>query len=121
MSEKKTLPLPRLTPQQKKRMATIRARLKNQPPLEEILTETELIEGIPHDDYFSLRDWFVAFRKERKRQGLTLAQVAEKAEITTETLSRLESGSQINPTYRTLCLLIRALGRRVVLDSVKVD
>ena len=120
MSAKKTLPLPRLTPQQKKRIATIRTRLKDKPPLEAILTEQELVEGIPHDDYFSLRDWFVAFRKERKRQGLTLAQVAEKAEITIETLSRLESGAQINPTYRTLCLLSRALGRRVVLVSAEV-
>jgi transcriptional regulator with XRE-family HTH domain len=46
-----------------------------------------------------------SLKKERERQGLTLKDVSERAEIDQAALSRLESGTNGNPTLDTLYCL----------------
>ncbi len=48
-------------------------------------------------------------RKRRHRAGLTLAEVAQRAGIRLETLSRIEN-SRTNPTVSTVRAILRALG-----------
>lgn len=49
-------------------------------------------------------------RRDRKAAGLTQAEVARRAHIRPETLSRLENGRG-NPTVRTVARILRAIGR----------
>lgn len=50
-----------------------------------------------------------AFRKARKRLGLTQQQVASFAGVTQNTISELESGHNTNPTWDVLSGVARAL------------
>jgi transcriptional regulator with XRE-family HTH domain len=56
------------------------------------------------------------FRAVRERQGLTLAQVAERMEIDAPALSRLETGKMLNPTLATLHKWAEALGQKLDVD-----
>jgi DNA-binding phage protein len=116
MSEKRPAPKVELTPEQQARVAAVREKLKHKPPLEEVCTEQELADAVSGADYSMLRGLMLALRKERERQGRSLAKVAEQAGIAPETLSRLETGNQTNPTFKTLCLLARALGKQLALS-----
>lgn len=51
------------------------------------------------------------FRAKRKRAGLTQAQVAKIAGVRPETVYRLESGHDTNPTVKTLERLLKAVER----------
>lgn len=53
------------------------------------------------------------FRAAREKQGLTLAEVAQRMEIDSPALSRLESGKVLNPTLATLHKWAGALGRKL--------
>lgn len=55
----------------------------------------------------------VRFKAERERQGLTLADVAERMGIDAPALSRLETGKMLNPTLATLHKWAEALGRKL--------
>lgn len=52
-------------------------------------------------------------RSERERQGLSLADMAERTGIDRATISQLETGKLANPTIGTLRTYARALGRRL--------
>ena len=53
------------------------------------------------------------FKAERERQGLTLAEVAERMGIDPPALSRLETGKMVNPTLATLHKWAESLGQRL--------
>src|SRR5260221_177956 len=53
------------------------------------------------------------FKAARERQGLTLAEVAERMGIDAPALSRLETGKMLNPTLATLHKWAEALGRKL--------
>jgi ribosome-binding protein aMBF1 (putative translation factor) len=57
-----------------------------------------------------------ALRAERERQGLSLADVAERTRLGRSVLCRLEGGKVPNPTLSTLRAYARALGMRVALE-----
>ncbi len=67
--------------------------------------------------YFELRACIVQLKKARETAGLTLAQVAEKTGLATETLCRLETGQVTNPTWKTLGLYAAAVGRKLNLSA----
>jgi DNA-binding XRE family transcriptional regulator len=56
------------------------------------------------------------FKALRERQGLTLAEVAERMEIDAPALSRLETGKMLNPTLATLHKWAEALGQKLDVD-----
>ncbi len=51
------------------------------------------------------------FRARRKRAGLTQAEVAKIAGVRPETVYRLESGRDMNPTIKTLERMLKAVER----------
>jgi hypothetical protein len=53
----------------------------------------------------------MSLRRERERQGFSLAEVAARARMDKTALRRLESGRQLNPTVNTLTRYVRALGK----------
>jgi transcriptional regulator with XRE-family HTH domain len=52
-----------------------------------------------------------SLKKERERQGLTLADVSERSGIDQAALSKLETGAHDNPTLETLYRIALALGK----------
>jgi DNA-binding XRE family transcriptional regulator len=97
------------------RAAETRAKLAHKPGPAELLTQEELADGAPF--YFELRACIAELKKAREAAGLTLAQLADKTGLATETLCRLETGQVTNPTWKTLGLYAAAVGRKLTLSA----
>ncbi len=70
-----------------------------------------------------LTETLASLRAERERQGLSLADLAERTQMDKASLSKLETGKVANPTYLTIRTYARALGKRVswtIEDEVEV-
>ena len=90
--------------------------LKNKPCVGELLTPEEIQESAPF--YFALREYIRQLKAARDEAGLTLADVAAKSGLAVESLSRLETGAQTNPTWKTLGMYAKAVGRQPSIVSV---
>jgi len=100
------------TPQEKERIRQIRERFQRErPTLEELVASGDCAPPVPQGAYRQLRVLMHALRKERERQGLSLADVAERSGIDKAALSRLETGAQTNPTIDTLWRYAYAIGK----------
>ncbi len=62
--------------------------------------------------YFDVQRALQALKQERKRCGLSIADVAERSGLDRAVVSRLENGKQDNPTVATLMRYAAAIGRR---------
>lgn len=60
-----------------------------------------------------LRNAFLALRKERKRQGLSFAEMGEMSGMSRSAVSNLEQGTRGNPSLTTLLRCAEALGLEV--------
>jgi DNA-binding Xre family transcriptional regulator len=69
-------------------------------------------------ELLQLHEVTACLRRERERQGLTLAALSERTGIDQAALSRLESGRNANPTLETLNRVAAALGK-VICCSVQ--
>src|SRR5207245_2197382 len=87
-------------PEVRARAAALHRKLAHKTRIEELLTPEELADASPM--YFGLLGGIRELKKARERLGLTLAQVAEKNGLAEETLSRLETGATVNPTWQTV-------------------
>jgi len=105
----------RVSPEVRDRARKAREALKAKPPIDQLLTPTELADASPY--YFALRSFVADVRAARQARGLTLADVAEKTGLAVETLSRLETGALVNPTWQTLTKYAVAVGCRVRLSA----
>src|SRR4051812_23888838 len=94
----------------RQRAAQTRKQLEHQPGLAELLTPQELADAAPF--YLVLRDFIRQLKAAREAAGLTLADVSARCGIAVESLSRLETGAQTNPTWKTLGVYAAAVGRR---------
>lgn len=61
-----------------------------------------MVRGLAHE-----------LKRERERQGLTLAQLAERTGMDAATLGRIEAGTAGNPTLGTLSRIAHALGKDI--------
>jgi ribosome-binding protein aMBF1 (putative translation factor) len=69
--------------------------------------------AINRESFTAILSLVASFKTERERQGLTLAEVAERMGIDAPALSRLETGKMLNPTLATLHKWAEALGRKL--------
>lgn len=67
--------------------------------------------------YFVLQAFLKQLRDAREAAGLTLAEVAVRTGMATETLSRLETGTATNPTWQTLGRYAAAVGCKIQLSA----
>lgn len=109
----------RVTPEVRERARKLREELRHKPPLDEIFTPEELADASPF--YFTLRAFVADLRTARQDQGLTLADVAGRTGLAVETLSRLETGAIVNPTWQTLGKYAVAVGRRIQLSAERAE
>jgi ribosome-binding protein aMBF1 (putative translation factor) len=79
-------------------------------PLSELFTPQELADGAPF--YYVLRDYVRQLKQAREAAGLTLAEISDRTGMAVESLSRLETGAQTNPTWKTLGQYAAAVGCR---------
>ena len=101
------------------RTAADRARLKairdsiqkTKPNLDALRAKGETI--VPLGTYLAVQELLADFRSCRRKQKLTLEQVAKKAGMDVAALSRLETGKQPNPTVDSLFRVAFALGRTI--------
>lgn len=78
-----------------------------------LLSAEDKANGAPF--YFVLRNYIRQLKAAREAAGLTLTEVASRSGMALESLSRLETGAQTNPTWRTLGLYAVAIGCAPVL------
>ncbi|MBO0697011.1 MAG: helix-turn-helix transcriptional regulator [Zavarzinella sp.] len=74
-----------------------------------LLTPQEKADGAPF--YFVLRDYIRQLKAAREAARLTLEDVSARTGIAVESLSRLETGANTNPTWKTLGTYAAAVGR----------
>src|SRR5262245_60728164 len=94
----------------RKRAEETRRQLEHKPGPAEFLTPQELADAAPF--YLVLRDYNQQLKAAREAAGLTLADVSARSGLAVESLSRLETGAQTNPTWKTLGAYAAAVGRR---------
>jgi hypothetical protein len=103
------------TAEDRARDRAIREKFKDwHPTLEELLATGEYEGPIRQGAYRAFRLAMHALKTERGRQGLTLADVAERSGLDAALLSRLENGKQPNPTVYTILRYADALGKQLV-------
>jgi DNA-binding XRE family transcriptional regulator len=73
-------------------------------------------DAIDRQSFAAILSLVARFRAVRERQGLTLAQVAERMGIDAPALSRLETGKMLNPTLATLHKWAESLGQKLDVD-----
>lgn len=103
----------------RQRAAQTRQQLQAKPTPDELLTAEEMADAAPF--YFVLREYIRQLKEARETAGLTLAEVSSRTGMAVEYLSRLETGAQTNPTWKTLATYALAVGRRPQLIAVEPD
>ena len=102
----------RATDEERKRHAEARLRIAGEIP--EIRKRAkERLESIKRDGT-PLRQLLGALQAERKRQGLSLADIHERTGIDRAALSRLENNEEANPTLATLERYASAVGKQMI-------
>jgi DNA-binding Xre family transcriptional regulator len=102
------------TPEEQARLRAVREQFQREKPTLEQLEAESGEAAVTLGEYLELRQLMHLLRRERERQGLTLAQLAERTGIDQAALSRLETGRQANTTLDTVHRIAAALGKRVV-------
>ena len=92
----------------RERAAQARRQLEQQAGSTPFLTPEEAADAAPF--YFVLREYIRQLKEARLAANLTLAEVSERSGLAVESLSRLETGAQTNPTWKTLGSYAVAVG-----------
>lgn len=82
-------------------------------------TPEELAGAAPF--YFTLREYVRQLKEARQAAGLTLDDIASRTGMAVESLSRLETGANPNPTWKTLGLYAAAVGCAPRLSAEPVE
>src|SRR5438876_5623456 len=96
---------------------------RDKPSAEQLLAEGGHKEFVPLGELMFIHQVMGSLKKERERQGLTLAVVSKRSGIDQAALSKLETGSHGNPTLETLYRIALALGKVIacVLQDAPAD
>ena len=94
----------------RKRAEQTRQQFQHKPAPSDLLTPQERADAAPF--YFVLRSFIQQLKEAREAAGLTLADISARTGMAIESLSRLETGAQTNPTWKTLGLYATAVGRK---------
>jgi len=112
---RRTAPRKERTPEELAELRAVRERFQREKPtLEQILAATGQAEAMPLGEYLRAQELLGALRRERERQKVTLAQLAERTGYDPAVLSRLFTGRQANTTLATVGRIANALGKEVV-------
>src|SRR5436853_3710826 len=100
------------TPKETARLKADRQRYQREKPTpEQLLAEGGHKEFVSLGELLLLHQLMASLKEERERQRLTLKDVSDRAGIDHAALSRLETGTNGNPTLATLYRIASALGK----------
>lgn len=86
---------------------------REKPTPEELLAEGGHKEFVPLGELLFVRQIMSSLKRERERQGLTLAALSERTGIDQAALSKLETGRNGNPTLSTVYRIALALDKEI--------
>jgi DNA-binding Xre family transcriptional regulator len=102
------------TPEEAARLRADRERYQREKPTpEQLLAEGGHAAFVPLGELLLLHRLTAELRRERERQGVTLAELSDQSGIDQAALSRLETGRHGNPTVDTLYRIAAALGKEI--------
>ncbi len=87
---------------------------REKPTPKQLMAEGGHQEFVTLGELLFLHEVMASLKKERERQGLTLAALSKRSGIDQAALSRLETGQHGNPTLATLYRIAVALGKVIV-------
>ena len=100
------------SPEETARLRADRERYQREKPSPlQLLAEGGHDDFIPLGALLELHQAMAWLKKEREKQGMTLASLSELTGIDQGALSRLETGKNDNPTYDTISRVAAALGK----------
>ena len=100
------------SPEETARLRADRERYQREKPSPlQLLAEGGHDDFIPLGALLELHQAMAWLKKEREKQGMTLAGLSELTGIDQGALSRLETGKNDNPTYDTISRVAAALGK----------
>ncbi|HUP78577.1 MAG TPA: helix-turn-helix transcriptional regulator [Pirellula sp.] len=100
------------TDEERKRHAEVREKIAKELP--EIRQRAKVRLALIKKEGTPLRQVLAALQAERKRQGLSLADIHDRTGIDGAALSRLENNEEANPTLVTLERYASAVGKQMV-------
>src|SRR5438477_2243033 len=99
------------TTEEQARFDAIREKYQRDKPGPDQVAASGEYEGpVQAGAYWEVRRVMAELKAERERQGLTLAQLAERSGLDKGAISKLETGRQANPTIDTLSRIATGLG-----------
>jgi predicted transcriptional regulator len=102
------------TPEAQRQLDEIRERFQRERPgLEDLLASGDVTDVVSQGEYLDLRAMLAELKRHRQRQGLSLADVAERSGMDRSAVSRLENGVYVNPTVDTLYRYAEAIGAEI--------
>jgi DNA-binding XRE family transcriptional regulator len=84
---------------------------RDKPAPQQLLAEGGHKEFVPLGKFIFLHQVMASLKKERERQGLTLADLSDRTGVDQAALSKLETGSHGNPTMETIYRIALARGK----------
>ena len=103
------------TPKETAKLRADRQRYqRDKPSPEQLLAEGGNQQFVPLGELMFIHQVMASLKKERERQGLTLANLSKRCGIDQAALSKLESGSNGNPTLETLYRIATALNKAII-------
>ena len=122
MTIKREQPKIKRTAEEQARIDAIRNKYdREKPGPDQIVASGEYEGPVQAAHSWEVRRVMARLKAQRERQGLTIAQLAERSGVDKGAISKLETGRQINPTVDTLCRIAAGLGIKIGLTVQAED
>lgn len=108
------------TPEQMAELRAVRESFQREQPGQDELVASEDYDGpFRQGDIMTLLSALATLKRERERQGLSLAEISDRSGLDKGMISRLENGKILNPTVNTLWKYANAVGMTVSMSAEK--
>jgi ribosome-binding protein aMBF1 (putative translation factor) len=108
------------TPEQMAELRAVRESFqREQPGQDELVASGDYDGPFRQGDIMTLLSALATLKRERERQGLSLAEISDRSGLDKGMISRLENGKILNPTVNTLWKYANAVGMTVSMSAEK--
>jgi ribosome-binding protein aMBF1 (putative translation factor) len=108
------------TPEEMAELRAVRESFqREQPGQDELVASGDYDGPFRQGDIMTLLSALATLKRERERQGLSLAEISERSGLDKGMISRLENGKILNPTVNTLWKYANAVGMTVSMSAEK--
>jgi ribosome-binding protein aMBF1 (putative translation factor) len=108
------------TPEEMAELRAVRESFqREQPGQDELVASGDYDGPFRQGDIMTLLSALATLKRERERQGLSLAEISDRSGLDKGMISRLENGKILNPTVNTLWKYANAVGMTVSMSAEK--